>query len=239
LRSFFARYICATSKITTHASGCAYEEWDGNAKDERYAPSCGRVVARTSAMAGALLLGATAFAAGPTADQATRMYNRIAGRTAHGHGCSPKHDRHRSGERPRCSRPTTPPFYSDTIRKPGRRPGPTAINRCSCRSTIYTATGRRHGGATTSRSIPCSAPISYTSPIRPPAVPAYSATNNDMYQNPGQQQRRPQGTPRAQHPVGAVGASLRRPTAGVMDDPRRGQPPSSSTARTAPCSASP
>jgi len=38
-----------------------------------------RRCARTSAMAGALLLGATAFAAGPTADQATRMYNRIAG----------------------------------------------------------------------------------------------------------------------------------------------------------------
>ena len=35
--------------------------------------------ARTSALAGALLLGATAFAAGPNADQATRMYNRIAG----------------------------------------------------------------------------------------------------------------------------------------------------------------
>ena len=35
--------------------------------------------ARTGAIAGALLLGATAFAAGPTADQATRMYNRIAG----------------------------------------------------------------------------------------------------------------------------------------------------------------
>jgi len=34
---------------------------------------------RTSALAGALLLGATAFAAGPNADQATRMYNRVAG----------------------------------------------------------------------------------------------------------------------------------------------------------------
>ena len=38
-----------------------------------------RRCARTSALAGALLLGATAFAAGPNADQATRMYNRIAG----------------------------------------------------------------------------------------------------------------------------------------------------------------
>jgi hypothetical protein len=35
--------------------------------------------ARASALVGALLLGATAFAAGPNADQATRMYNRIAG----------------------------------------------------------------------------------------------------------------------------------------------------------------
>jgi hypothetical protein len=35
--------------------------------------------ARASALGGALLLGATAFAAGPNADQATRMYNRIAG----------------------------------------------------------------------------------------------------------------------------------------------------------------
>jgi hypothetical protein len=35
--------------------------------------------ARASALVGALLLGATAFAAAPTADQATRMYNRIAG----------------------------------------------------------------------------------------------------------------------------------------------------------------
>jgi hypothetical protein len=34
---------------------------------------------RAGALAGALLLGATAFAAGPNADQATRMYNRIAG----------------------------------------------------------------------------------------------------------------------------------------------------------------
>jgi hypothetical protein len=34
---------------------------------------------RTSALAGALLLCATAFAANPNADQATRMYNRIAG----------------------------------------------------------------------------------------------------------------------------------------------------------------
>src|ERR1700730_14871116 len=38
-----------------------------------------RRCARASALAGALLLGATAFAAGPNADQATRMYNRIAG----------------------------------------------------------------------------------------------------------------------------------------------------------------
>jgi hypothetical protein len=34
---------------------------------------------RASVVAGALLLGATSFAAGPNADQATRMYNRIAG----------------------------------------------------------------------------------------------------------------------------------------------------------------
>ena len=38
-----------------------------------------RRCARASALVGALLLGATAFAAGPNADQATRMYNRIAG----------------------------------------------------------------------------------------------------------------------------------------------------------------
>ena len=38
-----------------------------------------RRCARVSTLAGALLLGATAFAAGPNADQATRMYNRIAG----------------------------------------------------------------------------------------------------------------------------------------------------------------
>jgi len=38
-----------------------------------------RRCALTTALAGALLLGATAFAAGPNADQATRMYNRIAG----------------------------------------------------------------------------------------------------------------------------------------------------------------
>jgi hypothetical protein len=38
-----------------------------------------RRCARASALAGALLLSATAFAAGPNADQATRMYNRIAG----------------------------------------------------------------------------------------------------------------------------------------------------------------
>jgi hypothetical protein len=35
--------------------------------------------ARASALVGALMLGATAFAAAPNADQATRMYNRIAG----------------------------------------------------------------------------------------------------------------------------------------------------------------
>jgi hypothetical protein len=34
---------------------------------------------RATALAGTLLLGATAFAAGPNADQATRIYNRIAG----------------------------------------------------------------------------------------------------------------------------------------------------------------
>jgi hypothetical protein len=34
---------------------------------------------RASALAGALLLGTTAFAAGPNADQATRLYNRIVG----------------------------------------------------------------------------------------------------------------------------------------------------------------
>ena len=38
-----------------------------------------RRCARASALAGALLLGASAFAAGPNADQATRMYNRVAG----------------------------------------------------------------------------------------------------------------------------------------------------------------
>jgi len=38
-----------------------------------------RRCARAGALAGALLLGATAFAANPNADQATRMYNRIAG----------------------------------------------------------------------------------------------------------------------------------------------------------------
>jgi hypothetical protein len=38
-----------------------------------------RRCARAGALAGALLLGATAFAGNPNADQATRMYNRIAG----------------------------------------------------------------------------------------------------------------------------------------------------------------
>src|SRR5258708_20451472 len=52
-------------------NGMASPEVNGTHHARRYA--------RASALAGALLLGATAFAAGPNADQATRMYNRIAG----------------------------------------------------------------------------------------------------------------------------------------------------------------
>jgi hypothetical protein len=52
-------------------NGMASPEVNGTHHARRYA--------RASALAGALLFGATAFAAGPNADQATRMYNRIAG----------------------------------------------------------------------------------------------------------------------------------------------------------------
>jgi len=52
---------------------------NGMATPEMNATHHGRRCARASTLAGALLLGATAFAAGPNADQATRMYNRIAG----------------------------------------------------------------------------------------------------------------------------------------------------------------
>jgi hypothetical protein len=53
-------------------NGMATPEMNGT----HHARRCAR---RVSALAGALLLGTTAFAAGPGADQATRMYNRIAG----------------------------------------------------------------------------------------------------------------------------------------------------------------
>src|SRR6202051_1263200 len=52
---------------------------NGMATPEMNGTHHGRRCARASTLAGALLLGATAFAAGPNADQATRMYNRIAG----------------------------------------------------------------------------------------------------------------------------------------------------------------
>ena len=53
---------------------------NGMAKPKMNGTHLVRRCVRTSALAGALLLGATAFAAGPpSADQATRMYNRIAG----------------------------------------------------------------------------------------------------------------------------------------------------------------
>ncbi len=116
-----------------------------------------RRCARTSAMAGALLLGATAFAAGPTADQATRMYNRIAG---------------------------VPPTATVLANMIATDPVSAALLATNDRA-FYNDTIRNLAAPWTNRDQSVFVPLNdYTATVVGMAsgVPAYSATNNDMYQ---------------------------------------------------------
>jgi hypothetical protein len=133
---------------------------------------------RTSALAGALLLGATAFAAGPTADQATRMYNRIAGvpPTAAVLANMIATDPVSAA----LLATNDPAFYNDTIRNLAA-PWTNRDQSVFVPLNDYTATVVGMVRDDVPFNTLLSADLVYIADSAS-GVPAYSATNNDMYQ---------------------------------------------------------
>ncbi|HWY95337.1 MAG TPA: hypothetical protein VNX69_09110 [Steroidobacteraceae bacterium] len=133
----------------------------------------------TSALAGALLLGATAFAAGtPSADQATRMYNRIAGvpPTAAVLTSMTSTDPVSAA----LLATNDPAFYNDTIRNLAA-PWTNRDQSVFVPLNDYTATVVGMVRDDVPFNTLLSADLVYIADSAS-GVPAYSATNNDMYQ---------------------------------------------------------
>jgi len=133
---------------------------------------------RTCALAGALLFGATAFAAGPTADQATRMYNRIAGvpPTAAVLANMIATDPVSAA----LLATNDPAFYNDTIRNLAA-PWTNRDQSVFVPLNDYTATVVGMVRDDVPFNTLLSADLVYIADSAS-GVPAYSATNNDMYQ---------------------------------------------------------
>ncbi len=194
---------------------------NGMAKPEKGRECAARPWKRASAVAGTLLLlGAAAFAGAPNADQATRMYNRIAGvpptaaqlaqMTASPDSVSAAllatHD---------------PSFYNNTIRNMAA-PWTNRDQSVFVPLNDYTATVVGMVRDDVPFNTLLSADLVYIGAAG--GIPAYSPANNDMYQTHGQQQYRSvvQGEFGLQHPVGAD----RHPRGGDgrrHDDPSRSQ----------------
>jgi len=135
---------------------------------------------RTSALAGALLLGATAFAAGtPSADQATRMYNRIAGvpPTAAVLTSMTNTDPVSAA----LLATNDPAFYNDTIRNLAA-PWTNRDQSVFVPLNDYTATVVGMVRDDVPFNTLLSADLVYIADSAS-GVPAYSPTNNDMYQS--------------------------------------------------------
>jgi hypothetical protein len=138
-----------------------------------------RRCARASALVGALLLGATAFAAGPNADQATRMYNRIAGTPPTAAVLA---------QMMAAADPVTaaliatqdPAFYNNTIRNLAA-PWTNRDQSVFVPLNDYTATVVGMVRDDVPFNTLLSADLVYIADSAS-GVPAYSPTNNDMYQ---------------------------------------------------------
>jgi hypothetical protein len=134
---------------------------------------------RTSALAGALLLGATAFAANPSADQATRMYNRIAGTppTAAQLASMVATDPVSAA----LIATQDPAFYNNTIRNLAA-PWTNRDQSVFVPLNDYTATVVGMVRDDVPFNTLLSADLVYIADAAS-GVPAYSPTNNDMYQS--------------------------------------------------------
>jgi hypothetical protein len=138
-----------------------------------------RRCARAGALAGALLLGATAFAANPNADQATRIYNRIA-------GIPPTAAQ--LAQMMAAADPVTaaliatqdPSFYNNTIRNLAA-PWTNRDQSVFVPLNDYTATVVGMVRDDVPFNTLLSADLVYIADSAS-GVPAYSATSNDMYQ---------------------------------------------------------
>jgi hypothetical protein len=134
---------------------------------------------RASALLGALMLGATAFAAAPNADQATRMYNRIAGIPPTAAILT---------QMMNAADPVTaaliatqdPSFYNNTIRNLAA-PWTNRDQSVFVPLNDYTATVVGMVKDDVPFNTLLSADLVYVADSAS-GVPAYSPTNNDMYQ---------------------------------------------------------
>ena len=134
---------------------------------------------RTGAIAGALLLGAKALAANPTADQATRMYNRIAGVPPAAAVLA-----NMTATDPVSAAllaTNDPAFYNDTIRNLAA-PWTNRDQSVFVPLNDYTATVVGMVRDDLPFNTLLSADLVYIADAAS-GVPAYSPTNNDMYQS--------------------------------------------------------
>jgi len=134
---------------------------------------------RTGAIAGALLFGATALAANPTADQATRMYNRIAGVPPAAAVLA-----NMTATDPVSAAllaTNDPAFYNDTIRNLAA-PWTNRDQSVFVPLNDYTATVVGMVRDDLPFNTLLSADLVYIADAAS-GVPAYSPTNNDMYQS--------------------------------------------------------
>jgi hypothetical protein len=134
---------------------------------------------RTSALAGALLLGTTAFAANPSADQATRMYNRIAGVPPSATVLSSMMATDPVSAALLAT--NNPAFYNDTVRNLAA-PWTNRDQSVFVPLNDYTATVVGMVRDDVPFNTLLSADLVYIADSAS-GVPAYSPTNNDMYQS--------------------------------------------------------
>jgi hypothetical protein len=179
LKAVLTGYIRATSK--SQLTRVDVHMKNGMQKPEMVGRQTARRVSRASALVGALAVFATAaFAAGPNADQATRMYNRIAGVPPTASQLS---------QMMAAADPVTaaliatkdPSFYNNTIRNMAM-PWTNRDQTVFAPLNDYVATVIGMVRDDVAFNTLLTADIIYIAGSGAAGIPAYSPANNDMYE---------------------------------------------------------
>ncbi len=198
LQAFSHGYIGRHVEITTHASGCAHEERDGKTNEANRkprgdaAPRHARTARSGLRRRACALERAMRSQQSPNADQATRMYNRIAGIPPTATELAAD-DGDADPVSAALIATNDPAFYNDTIRNLAA-PWTNRDQSVFVPLNDYTATVVGMVRDNVPFNTLLSADLRLHRAMRRSGVPAYSPANNDMYHDDGRQQRRSEAT---------------------------------------------